>query len=164
MLCCCSAVLLLWTPAAAAKQQPYCAQGTRYHVLVQKIVRTSTIIYITYYNQVSHARTLRKSNAAPGITSRGFKPVFLFGCIHIYIFHIYTSIYTFLVVGSFFFLCGGRLFHLERYHKDIPDTTHHSYHTICVDKRYYVVSVTTTSTSFALHNYVCRAMFIRHTH
>ena len=106
VLCCCSAVLLLWTPAAAAKQQPYCAQGTRYHVLVQKIVRTSTIIYITYYNQVSHARTLRKSNAAPGITSRGFKPVFLFGCIHIYIYFIYIPVYIHFWSWVLFFFCA----------------------------------------------------------
>ena len=132
-------------------------------------------IIIRYHTHVHYVNQMRHQALPVVVSNRcscsgAFIYIYIYNIIlvrvhsYIYIFHIYTSIYTFLFVGSFLFLCGGRLFHLERYHKDIPDTTHHSHHTICVDKRYYVVSVTTTSTSFALHNYVCRAMFIRHTH
>ena len=118
-------------------------------------------IIIRYHTHVHYVNQMRHQ-ALPVVVSNRCSCSGAF--IYIYISYIYQYIYIFGRGFFFFFLCGGRLFHLERYHKDIPDTTHHSYHTICVDKRYYVVSVTTTSTSFALHNYVCRAMFIRHTH
>ena len=116
-------------------------------MLVQKIVRASTIMCapgITY--------TYKKSNTAPGTryTRRAFKPLFLIGSIHIEgtprfgrkagaasrdtpTLNIATAL-CYYVLSIYFgressIWCGGDPFHLDRHHKDMPGTTHHTYHT-----------------------------------
>ena len=96
--------------------------------------------------------TYKKSNTAPGTryTRRAFKPLFLIGSIHIEgtprfgrkagaasrdtpTLNIATAL-CYYVLSIYFgressIWCGGDPFHLDRHHKDMPGTTHHTYHT-----------------------------------